>query len=192
MIHCRKSASRYDRATFHARHQRLHLLVTNTVNYHALIQSITALHADSVGRATFAVNQALVLRNWVIGAYIVEFEQNGEDRAEYGDGLLRRLSSDLGACGIKGVSPDMLERMRLFSRYYPQLADSISAPLVRISTKLAANSDRLISAPPVRKSETETPTPLLRNSSFASHGLTWPTSYASTMHGRERSTKSNA
>jgi len=50
--------------------------------------------------------------------------------------------------------------MRLFSRHYPQLADSISAPLVRISTKHAANSVGLISAPAVRKSETDAPTPL--------------------------------
>jgi predicted nuclease of restriction endonuclease-like (RecB) superfamily len=130
------------------------------MNYHALVQSITALHVDSVGRAASAVNQALVLRNWVIGTCIVEFEQKGEDRAEYGDRLLRRLSSDLGACGIKGTSPDMLERMRLFSRHYPQLAGAVSAPAVRISTKHAANSTRLISAPAVRKSETDAPTPL--------------------------------
>lgn len=130
------------------------------MNYLALIQSISALHAESAGRAASAVSQALVLRNWAIGTYIVEFEQNGEDRAEYGDGLLRRLSSDLGACGIKGVSPDMLERMRLFSRHYPQLANSISVPLVRISTKHAVNSDRSISAPAVRKSATDAPTSL--------------------------------
>ncbi|MBI2802509.1 MAG: DUF1016 family protein [Gammaproteobacteria bacterium] len=129
------------------------------MNYHALVQSITALHADSVGRAASAVNQALVLRNWVIGVYIVEFEQKGEDRAEYGVGLLRRLSSDLVACGIKGVSPDMLERMRLFSRHYPQLAGAISAPLVRISMTPTANFAGLISAPPVRKSA-DAPTPL--------------------------------
>lgn len=130
------------------------------MNYHSLVQSISALHAESVGRAASALNQALVLRNWVIGACIVEFEQNGEDRAQYGEGLLRRLSSDLGARGMKGVSPDMLERMRRFSRHYPQLAGSISAPLVRISTTLAENSDRLISAPAVRKSATDAPTPL--------------------------------
>lgn len=130
------------------------------MNYRALVQSITALHVDSVGRAASAVNRTLVLRNWLIGAYIIEFEQNGEDRAEYGQGLLRRLSSDLGACGIQGVSPDMLERMRLFSRRYPQLADSISAPLARISTKHVANTARLISAPAVRKSATDDPAPL--------------------------------
>ena len=41
-----------------------------------------------VTRAAVAVNQALVLRNWLIGAYIVEFEQNGTDRAKYGTRLL--------------------------------------------------------------------------------------------------------
>jgi hypothetical protein len=41
------------------------------------------------------VQQALSLRNWVIGAGIVEFEQSGEDRAAYGDRLLMRLSDAL-------------------------------------------------------------------------------------------------
>lgn len=51
----------------------------------------------------------------------------------------------------------LLERMRLFSRRYAQLADSMSAPLVRISAKYAANSARLICAPASRKSATQAP-----------------------------------
>jgi hypothetical protein len=129
------------------------------MNYQALVQSIAALHAQSVGRAVTAINQALVLRNWAIGAYIIEFEQNGEDRAKYGQGLLRRLSSDLSACRLKGVSPDMLERMRLFVRHYPQMADAVSAPPARISTLQIEPVPHGISAP-VRKSAVDEPKPL--------------------------------
>ncbi len=121
------------------------------MNYQALVQSIAALHTQSVDRAVTALNQTLVLRNWAIGAYVIEFEQNGEDRARYGQGLLRRLSSDLGACGLKGVSPDMLERMRLFVRRYPQMANAISAPLARIFPNHVQQLAHRISAP-VRKS----------------------------------------
>jgi hypothetical protein len=41
------------------------------------------------------VQQALSLRNWIIGADIVEFEQSGEDRGAYGDRLLMRLADAL-------------------------------------------------------------------------------------------------
>lgn len=43
-----------------------------------------------VTRVATVANQALVLRNWMVGAYIVEFEQNGADRAKYGGGCWRR------------------------------------------------------------------------------------------------------
>lgn len=129
------------------------------MNYQALVQSIAALHTQSVDRAVSAVNQTLVLRNWAIGAYIIEFEQNGEDRAKYGQGLLRRLSSDLSARGLKSVSPDMLERMRLFVRRYPQMAKAISAPLARIFPGHVQQLAHRISAP-VRKSPGGGPAPL--------------------------------
>jgi hypothetical protein len=50
------------------------------------------------------VNTALTLRNWVIGYYIVEYEQKGADRAEYGERLIRNLSERLGKANIKGIS----------------------------------------------------------------------------------------
>ena len=48
-----------------------------------------------------AVNQSLTVRNWLIGLYIVEFEQRGEDRAKYGERLLTDLSA---SDGVKGLS----------------------------------------------------------------------------------------
>lgn len=49
--------------------------------YPALFKAISAVNTEMVTRAAAVVNQALVLRNWLVGAYIVEFEQNGADRA---------------------------------------------------------------------------------------------------------------
>ena len=52
---------------------------------------------------------------WSIGRRIIEYEQEGSDRAEYGKSLLVNLSNDLtSSCG-KGFSVDNLESMRLFS-----------------------------------------------------------------------------
>jgi len=96
------------------------------VNYDALVGQITTLHGQTTGSAAAAVNQALLVRNWLMGAWIVEFEQHGADRAAYGTGFLKRLAKDLKAAGLRGTSPDVLERMRTFYRTYPQLGPWIS------------------------------------------------------------------
>ena len=101
------------------------------MNYGSLVEQITTLHGISTESAAGAVNQALLVRNWLIGAWIVEFEQLGADRATYGSGLLKRLAKDLKASGLRGVSPDVLERMRGFYRGYPQLWPAIYATASR-------------------------------------------------------------
>ncbi|MBI2337411.1 MAG: DUF1016 family protein [Deltaproteobacteria bacterium] len=100
------------------------------MNYRTLIDAIQAIHQEMKGRAVVAVNQALVLRNWVIGAYIVTFEQQGADRAAYGARLLPTLAVDLAARGVPGCSREMLGRMRLFFRNYPQIVSLIRSPAV--------------------------------------------------------------
>jgi predicted nuclease of restriction endonuclease-like (RecB) superfamily len=60
------------------------------------------------------VNIALVIRNWLFGYYIVEFEQQGVDRAEYGSKLLTQLSNRLKRAKIKGCSETRLKLYRMF------------------------------------------------------------------------------
>lgn len=72
------------------------------MNYNALLEAIGQAHRQAQAGAAGAVNRHLILRNWVIGAYLVEFEQNGKDRAEYGAGLLKRVAADLKKRGIPG------------------------------------------------------------------------------------------
>ncbi len=131
------------------------------MDYPALITAISDAHRQAQAGAAGAVNRHLVFRNWMVGAYLVEFEQSGEDRAEYGAGLLKRVSADLREREVTGASPDMLERMRLLYLHYPQVAERISAPLVRklpVGEPAAPGSD--ISAPAVRNSGDRTPRPL--------------------------------
>ena len=143
------------------------------LNYDALVAAIRQIHEQAQAGAAGAVNRHLVLRNWFIGAYVVEYEQNGEDRATYGGRLLKRLAEDLRRKDVGGTSPDMLERMRLFYAFYPQVGGSISAPTARkFGAALAGRGPRnafsdvlepirsAISAPPVRKSATRRPPPL--------------------------------
>ena len=59
------------------------------MNFEQLATIITDTHQQLQQSAVKAVNQRLTVRNWLIGFYIVEFEQNGEDRATYGEQLLK-------------------------------------------------------------------------------------------------------
>ncbi len=53
-----------------------------------LVVTIASTHEATRNQAVRSVNTALTIRNWLIGYYIVEFEQKGEDRAKYGGRLL--------------------------------------------------------------------------------------------------------
>ncbi len=70
-----------------------------------------------------AVNIRITLRNWLTGFYIVEFEQNGSDRAEYGAKLLENLAKNIS---IKGLSAPELSRCRQFYYSYPQILGLIT------------------------------------------------------------------
>ncbi len=93
--------------------------------YGQLVTAISAVNTEMVGRVATVVNQALVLRNWIVGAYIVEFEQNGSDRAKYGERLLETLAGDLKGKNIQGLGAIVLGRCRQFFLAYPQIAEAI-------------------------------------------------------------------
>ena len=61
------------------------------MNFEALVKHISTIQNTLQAQAAHAVNLALTSRNWLMGCYIVEFEQNGEDRAAYGEQLLKKL-----------------------------------------------------------------------------------------------------
>lgn len=76
-----------------------------------LIANIGNLHRVLQQHAVRSINQLLTIRNFLIGFYIVEFEQNGADRAEYGKRLLTELAKSLK---IKGLTAPELSRCRQF------------------------------------------------------------------------------
>lgn len=92
-------------------------------NFNKLVSTIQQLHNQLQHSAVNAVNQFLTIRNWMIGYYIVEFEQNGEDRAKYGSGLLDRLSENIS---IQGLTTPELSRCRQFYKTYPQILGTVS------------------------------------------------------------------
>jgi predicted nuclease of restriction endonuclease-like (RecB) superfamily len=88
-------------------------------SYQDLLIKISDIYQDGQKAAAFAVNTNLVNTYWHIGQYIVEFEQEGSAKAEYGKGLLQKLSKDLTLSHGKGFSQSNLKRMRQFYLVYP-------------------------------------------------------------------------
>ena len=63
--------------------------------YQALVGGIASVIDDARRAATRSVNAAMTAAYWLIGRHIVEFEQGGRDRGEYGRGVIERLAADL-------------------------------------------------------------------------------------------------
>ena len=82
-------------------------------------ERIRAILSDARSRAYRAINTAMVAAYWEIGRTIVEQEQQGQQRAEYGQALLAELSSRLKSEFGKGFDPSNLSMMRAFHLAYP-------------------------------------------------------------------------
>lgn len=94
-----------------------------------LIGKIQQTDANLVYQANKAVNQLLTIRNWLIGYYIVEFEQDGEERAKYGDKLIKTLAEKLKEDEVKGMSSRNLNLFREFYNTFPEISQTVSALL---------------------------------------------------------------
>jgi len=92
------------------------------MKFDSLTQAIRSVHDASQSRAGRIVNQSMNLRNWLIGAYIIEYEQGGEDRAEYGEGLLKALAKELKDRSLKGMSLPNLKGFRKVALTWPRLS----------------------------------------------------------------------
>jgi DUF1016 N-terminal domain len=86
-----------------------------------LIQRIRQIWESARFEAARSVNSSHVCANWLIGQQIVEAEQGGVDRAEYGTALLKNLSQQLSIDYGNGFSVSALQYMRSFYLNYPQL-----------------------------------------------------------------------
>jgi len=91
------------------------------MKFDKLVISIQNTHEELQRSAIKPVNQSLTV-NWLIGIYIVEFEQKGEDRAKYGERLLAELASSVK---IRGLSVTNLRLCRQFYFAYPHLQSGI-------------------------------------------------------------------
>ncbi|MCL2282639.1 MAG: DUF1016 N-terminal domain-containing protein [Fibromonadales bacterium] len=92
------------------------------MKFNSLVKQINAVQKTLQATAEHAINMSLTIRNWLIGYYIVEFEQNGEDRAKYGEKLLQKLEEKLKT---KGMIKQRFREIRQFYFAYPQIENEI-------------------------------------------------------------------
>ena len=104
-------------------------MIAKHQNFDQLIDNVHKTHCQLQFNAQKAVNLNLTIRNWLVGCYIVEFEQNGEDRAKYGTRLLEEMAKRIKAKGIKGLDIRTLRSCRTFYNIYPQIRGLITPEL---------------------------------------------------------------
>ena len=86
-----------------------------------LTDQIAHVHDRAQVAAVQQVNYWLTARNWLVGWYLVEYEQQGSDRAAYGERVLGELARSLRARGVSGLALTNLKLCRQFYHTYPAL-----------------------------------------------------------------------
>lgn len=95
-------------------------------SFNDLASIVQTTHDAAQSSAVKAINRMQAMRNWLIGYYIVEFEQHGKDRAEYGTQLLKKLEERVDR---KGLTTTLFKWARKFYRLYPQMMENLPIPI---------------------------------------------------------------
>lgn len=110
------------------------------MNFPQLTNNIIITHEILQNNTIRAINKNITARNWLIGLWIVEFEQNGEDRAKYGDKLLHNISK---AISIKGLGITSLSQCRKFYLIYPNIGFEIKNYLSNYTKIFQSSTEKL-------------------------------------------------
>lgn len=94
-----------------------------------LSENIESTNSYFLRKAQKQVNTALTLRSWLIGCYIVEYEQTVKDRAEYGAKLYKEVARRLVKRGVKSIRERHLYLCKDLYLSYPQILRTPSAKL---------------------------------------------------------------
>ncbi len=88
------------------------LSVRQDAGYGELVSRISATWDDAKSKAAISINTELLEANWRTGKYIVEFEQGGNERAQYGANLINRLAKDLTILREKKLYAKIISLMK--------------------------------------------------------------------------------
>ena len=96
--------------------------MNNNINFDNLVQQIEYTDHALQNNARLIINRHVTTKAWLTGYYIVEYEQHGSDRAQYGERLLQNLTKRLGN---KKFSVTTLKIYRQFYLAYPQIYEEV-------------------------------------------------------------------
>lgn len=144
-----------------------------------LISSVSQTHSVLSRQAITTVDRYLTIRNWLIGFYITQYEQSGNDRAKYGENLLEQVSIRLRKLNIPSTSKTNLKLYRQFYNIYPQIGQTVSdqfaklpknhSILVKLSPKSQTASDQSRKIAKTENPELQMPADKLINHLSFSH-----------------------
>lgn len=103
-------------------------------SFEHLTQLVEKVHNSAYSSSVKAINRFATIRNYIIGYYIVEYEQNGSDRAKYGDKLLKRLADRINK---RGINETLLKVSRAFYNNYPQVRLYLEGKSATLSHQLS-------------------------------------------------------
>lgn len=123
--------------------------MSSQFGFRQLVKLCLTTHEQMQLRAARSVNTELVVRNWLFGWYIVEFEQHGADRAIYGGKVIEQLSDELKEMLGRGFSARNLEMYRRFYREHQTISQTVSADsseIIPIADQLSKPIPQTLSA----------------------------------------------
>jgi predicted nuclease of restriction endonuclease-like (RecB) superfamily len=125
------------------------------MNFKLLAQQIESIHGALQTKAVNAVNSHITFRNWVIGLYILKYQQKGEDRAKYGNKLLEKLAIKFSKTSLKGLTAPELSRCRQFYITYPSILGTVSQKsiIAQLDSSILGTLSQEFSSVPVRVTE---------------------------------------
>ena len=110
-------------------------------SFNRLSKLIKDIHQQTFTTAVKAVNRIATIRNFLIGFYIVEYEQKGKDKANYGEKLLKNLEERIQT---KGLNETLFKNCRKFYLNYPHIKDFLYGKSPTTSDKFITPAERII------------------------------------------------
>lgn len=101
----------------------------NNIDFNSLVEKIEFTESALQNNARLVINRHVTAKAWLTGYYIAEYEQNGSDRAKYGEKLLQNLAKRLG----KKYAFSTLKLYRQFYSTYPQLKEEVGGFIMNSS-----------------------------------------------------------